>query len=243
VATAEANAVQVAEQAQSNISVTISQETEVFATETTQNASPQSNFTFGSLDNMFEEVTLEMMVDPTITVAEISVSIQSPVEQAAQEEQTVDFQMESSAPQMDTGFAEQQNQSFSTGQSITAVLNNVAPNFSQFDVAPPSAQEQQTTARAESQANNMSDEQLASNLDEFADELQDSGGFTDQSITIFLMGRVNGFDNYGGQLQDNPFYNDGGLPVSRVQNDRNIMMQLIGTDRKHEELISLQYGR
>jgi len=74
-----------------------------------------------------------------------------------------------------------------------------------------------------------------------SDGMQDSGGFTDQSLTIFLMGRVNGFDNYGGQLQDSAFYNDEGLPISRVQNDRNTMLQLIGTSGKHEEMISQQY--
>ena len=207
------------------------------------------NNSFTLSDSAFGDATTNMMVDPSITAVEISAisavqpAVQPVTEQATQEEQTVEFQMESSTAQTDGGFAQQQNQSFSTGQSITAVLNNVAPNFSRFDVTPPSQQEQQTTNRAESQANNMSDEQLADNLDEFSNEMKDSGGFSDQSMTIFLMGRVNGFDQYGGQLQDTSFYVDKGMPGSRVQNDRNSMLQLIGTDNKHEELVSLQYGR
>jgi len=197
------------------------------------------------MDNAFADATFEMMVDPTITISEIIVAVESPVEQATtqqEEEQTVEFQMEATTPQMDTGFAAQQDQSFSTGQSITAVLNNVQPNFSQFDVAPPSQTEQQTTAKAESQANNMSEEQLAANLDEFADDMKNSGGFGDQSLTVFLMGRNAAFAQYNNvNLQDNPFYDDKGLPISRVQNDRNTMLQLIGTSGKHEELISGQY--
>jgi len=188
--------------------------------------------TFEAETTFFEESTISLIVDPTVTVI---------VDQTEEESETVEVMNDNTVASSEQGFQEQQNQSFSTGQSITAVLNNVAPNFSQFDVAPPSAQEQQTTDRASSQANNMSEEQLASNLDEFADEMQDSGGFTDQSLTIFLMGRVNGFDNYGGQLQDTAFYNDRGLPVSSVQNDRNIMLQLIGTSGKHEQMIAEQY--
>jgi len=188
--------------------------------------------TFADETAFFEKSTISLIVDPTVTVI---------VEQTEEESETIEVMSDNTVASNDQGFQEQQNQSFSTGQSITAVLNNVAPNFSQFDVAPPSAQEQQTTDKASSQANNMSEEQLASNLDEFTDEMQDSGGFSDQSLTIFLMGRVNGFDNYGGQLQDTAFYNDRGLPISRVQNDRNTMLQLIGTSGKHEEMISQQY--
>jgi len=226
---------------ESVISVTEEQETAVNVTESTQNEMA----VFSSMDNAFADATFEMMVDPTITISEIIVAVESPVEQATtqqEEEQTVEFQMEATTPQMDTGFAAQQDQSFSTGQSITAVLNNVQPNFSQFDVAPPSQTEQQTTAKAESQANNMSEEQLAANLDEFANDMKDSGGFGDQSLTVFLMGRNAAFAQYNNvNLQDNPFYDDKGLPISRVQNDRNTMLQLIGTSGKHEELISGQY--
>jgi len=187
------------------------------------------DFTFGDVDAAFESATINMIVDPTVTVTEIS------------EEEVIEFQMEATTTQMDTGFAAQQDQSFSTGQSITAVLNNVQPNFSQFDVAPPSQTEQRQTARAEAAANNMSQEDIEASIERMSDGMQDSGGFTDQSLTIFLMGRVNGFDNYGGQLQDTAFYNDRGLPISRVQNDRNTMQQLIGTSGKHEEMISQQY--
>lgn len=198
---------------------------------------------FSEIDSAFADATFEMIVDPTITISEITVAVESPVEQAAQQEdeQTVDFQMESSTPQMDTGFAAQQDQSFSTGQSITAVLNNVAPNFSQFDVAPPSQTEQRQTAKAEAAANNMTQEQLAEKMESMSEDMQDSGGFGDQSLTIFLMGRVNGFDAYNTQLQDVAFYNDRGMPGGSVQNDRNIMLQLIGTSGKHEEMISQQY--
>jgi len=178
----------------------------------------------------FEKSTFNAVVDPTVTVF---------IEQTA--EQTTEFVSETSDAQNGSGFDGQQNESFSTGQSITAILNNVQPNYSQFDVAPPSASEVSQEQRAESQAQNMSEEQLASNLDEFTEEMQDSGGFNDQSLTIFLMGRVSGFENYGGSLQDNPFYSIKGMPINNVPNDRNIMLQLIGTSGKHEQMVAEQY--
>ena len=218
---------------QQEVIIIVEETDEIITTES------NSNISFGSIDNAFADATFDMIVDPTITLSKVAV-VESSTEQTTQEE-TTDFQMESSTPQMDTGFAAQQDQSFSTGQSITAVLNNVAPNFSQFDVEPPSQQEQQTTQKAETQANNMSEEQIANNLQDFTEEMQDSGGFTDQSLTMFLLGRVEGFENYGGRLQDVSFYTDRGLPSGRVQNDRNIMLQLIGTSGKHEEMIAEQY--
>lgn len=231
--------------AESNSVQTASVQSENSVSQSSQNANNvnymnQSETTFDSFDSAFGDATFEMMLDPTMTVASVT---QVDTQSNKQEEQTVDFQMESSTPQQGGGFAEQQNQSFSTGQSISAVLNNVQPNFSKFDVAPPSQQEQQTENKAEAQASNMSDDQLEENLEEFTDQLQDSGGFGDQSMTIFLMGRVNGFANYGGTLQDNPFYTDRGMAGGRVQNDRNAMLRMMGTDNKHEELTSLQYGR
>ena len=216
---------------QSNLSDALTQDNASLMTQSSDIASQQEQV-FASEDAFFESATIAVAIDPTITVI---------TEQSQQDEQTQDLQMESSTPQMDTGFSSQQDQSFSTGQSITAVLNNVAPNFSKFDVAPPSQQEQKQTAKAESAANNMSEEQLTESMENLTDEMQDSGGFSDQSLTMFLMGRVNGFDSYNTKLPDGEMYIDKGMPGGRVQNDRRNMMMLIGTSGKHEQMIAEQY--
>lgn len=143
---------------------------------------------------------------------------------------------------VDQNFDSQTDQAFSSGGSISDALTATAPpDFSRFNVAPPSQQEQQTTQKADAQASNMSEEQLEQNLDEFASNMQDSGGFTDQSLTVFLMGRNSGFSQYAGQLQDVSFYTDRGMPGGKMSNDRNSMLQLIGTNGKHEEMIAEQY--
>ena len=169
------------------------------------------------------------------------------IEATNQQSDTQDFTdtlSSSGVTTSDQNFGSQTNQAFSSGGSISDALTSTAPpDFSRFNVAPPSQEEQETTDKANAQAENMSDEQLEQNLDEFASNMQDSGGFTDQSLTVFLMGRNSAFSQYSGQLQDVSFYTDRGMPTSSVQNDRNSMLRMIGTDKKYKELISLQYGR
>ena len=195
--------------------------------------------TFSSGNTSFEsEATLDFTFgsSPEIFVATTIDSGQPEIQQ-----EFVDTSTQTTTT-ADQDFGNQTDQAFSTGASISAALTSTAPpDFSRFNVAPPTQQEQQTTQRADAQANNMSDEQLEQNLDEFSADMQDSGGFTDQSLTIFLMGRNSAFSQYNGQLQDVSFYTDRGMPGGRVQNDRNSMLRMMGTDNKHEELISLQY--
>ena len=195
--------------------------------------------TFSSGNTSFEsEATLDFTFgsSPEIFVATTIDSGQPEIQQ-----EFVDTSTQTTTT-ADQDFGNQTDQAFSTGASISTALTSTAPpDFSRFNVAPPTQQEQQTTQRADVQANNMSDEQLEQNLDEFSADMQDSGGFTDQSLTIFLMGRNSAFSQYDGQLQDVSFYTDRGMPGGRVQNDRNSMLRMMGTDNKHEELVSLQY--
>ena len=169
------------------------------------------------------------------------------IEATNQQSDTQDFTDTSSSSGVttsDQNFGSQTDQAFSSGGSISDALTTTAPpDFSRFNVAPPSQQEQQTTDKADAQATNMSEEQLEQNLDEFASNMQDSGGFTDQSLTVFLMGRNSNFSQYSGQMQDVSFYTDRGMPGGSIRSDRNSMLRMIGTDNKHEKLISSQYGR
>jgi len=181
------------------------------------------DFSFGGPSEVFTVTTVETTSQQTETQEVIDTS-------------------SSTTTTVDQNFDSQTDQAFSTGGSISDALTATAPpDFSRFNVAPPSQQEQQTTQRADSQASNMSEEQLAQNLDDFTNTMQESGGFTDQSLTVFLMGRNSNFSQYAGQLQDASFYTDRGMPGGRMQNDRNSMLRMIGTDNKHEQLIAEQY--
>jgi hypothetical protein len=181
------------------------------------------DFSFGGPSVVFTATTIESTTQQSDTQEVINTS-------------------SSSTTTVDQNFDSQTDQAFSSGGSISDALTATAPpDFSRFNVAPPSQQEQQTTQKADAQANNMSEEQLEQNLDEFASNMQDSGGFTDQSLTVFLMGRNSGFSQYAGQLQDVSFYTDRGMPGGAIQNDRNSMLRMMGTDNKHEEMIAEQY--
>ena len=181
------------------------------------------DFSFGGPSVVFTATTIESTTQQSDTQEAINTS-------------------SSSTTTVDQNFDSQTDQAFSTGGSISDALTATAPpDFSRFNVAPPSQQEQQTTDRADAQASNMSEEQLEQNLDEFASNMQDSGGFTDQSLTVFLMGRNSNFSQYAGQLQDVSFYTDRGMPGGSIQNDRNSMLRMMGTDNKHEQLIAEQY--
>jgi hypothetical protein len=181
------------------------------------------DFSFGGPSEVFTVTTVETTSQQTETQEVLDTS-------------------SSTTTTVDQNFDSQTDQAFSTGGSISDALTATAPpDFSRFNVAPPSQQEQQTTQRADSQASNMSEEQLAQNLDDFTNTMQESGGFTDQSLTVFLMGRNSNFSQYSGQLQDVSFYTDKGMPGGSIQSDRNSMLRMMGTDNKHEEMIAEQY--
>jgi hypothetical protein len=181
------------------------------------------DFSFGGPSEVFTVTTVESTIQQSDTQEVIDTS-------------------SSTTTTVDQNFDSQTDQAFSTGGSIRDALTATAPpDFSRFNVAPPSQQEQQTTDRADAQASNMSEEQLAQNLDDFTNTMQESGGFTDQSLTVFLMGRNSNFSQYAGQLQDVSFYTNRGMPGGSIQNDRNSMLRMMGTDNKHEQLIAEQY--
>jgi len=181
------------------------------------------DFSFGGPSEVFTVTTVESITQQSDTQEVIDTS-------------------SSTTTTVDQNFDSQTDQAFSTGGSIRDALTATAPpDFSRFNVAPPSQQEQQTTDRADAQASNMSEEQLAQNLDDFTNTMQESGGFTDQSLTVFLMGRNSNFSQYAGQLQDVSFYTNRGMPGGSIQNDRNSMLRMMGTDNKHEQLIAEQY--
>ena len=140
-------------------------------------------------------------------------------------------------------FGSQTDQALSTGGSITEAITAELPDFSRFDVSPLPEEEQDTVDRAERQMENMSDSAIENNLDTFVADMQTTGGFdSNQGLTLVLMNRVNGFNQYGSMLQDTNFYTTQSmLQGGNLQNDRNAMLQLIGTNGKHREMVEAQY--
>lgn len=140
-------------------------------------------------------------------------------------------------------FESQTDQALSAGGSITEAITAELPDFSRFDVSPLPEEEQETVDKAERQMETMSDSAIESNLDTFVADMQTTGGFdSNQGLTLVLMNRVNGFDQYGNILQDRNFYaTQSMLNGGNLQNDRNAMLQLIGTSGKHRQMVEEQY--
>ena len=144
---------------------------------------------------------------------------------------------------LDQNFGGQADQALSAGGSITEAITAELPDFSRFDVSPLPEEEQETVDKAERQMENMSDGAIESNLDTFVADMQNTGGFdSNQGLTLVLMNRVNGFNQYGNMLQDRNFYaTQSMLNGGNLQNDRNAMLQLIGTSGKHRQMVEEQY--
>ena len=114
----------------------------------------------------------------------------------------VEIMQELSTSVTEMKFEEDFNDAIATGQSIGQFLSNQLPDFGQFNVAPPSVDEERTVERAENALETMTEAEIEQSIESQLENVQDSGGFDDQTLTILLMSRVPGFDVYGVELQD-----------------------------------------
>jgi hypothetical protein len=94
-------------------------------------------------------------------------------------------------------FEDNFTEALSTGQSLGQFLSGVQPNYSNFNIAPPSVEEQTTVARAETAVASLSTSSLQQNLENQEEMLEEGGGFTgDQRVTLVLMSYVQGYKLY-----------------------------------------------
>jgi len=94
-------------------------------------------------------------------------------------------------------FEDNFTEALSTGQSLGQFLSGVQPDYSNFNIAPPSVEEQTTVARAETAVASLSTSSLQQNLENQEEMLEEGGGFTgDQRVTLVLMSYVQGYKLY-----------------------------------------------
>jgi len=151
-----------------------------------------------------------------------------------------------SSSSMEMEFEQNFNDAIATGQNIGEFLSGTQPNFQAFDVKPPSSEEQETMAKAESVLSEISQQDLEDALQSFAEEIEESGGFEgDQRITLLLMSYVKGFDMYTeAQLRDQLNW----YRVKKIYEGKNIrdsrsrsLRLMYGGQKLHEDLVNLQY--
>ena len=148
----------------------------------------------------------------------------------------------------DMDFSNRFDDALSTGQSIGQFLSNEAPNFSKFDVAPPSVQESRTTKAVESLADRLGNEAAQEQLQAQFEANQESGGFEDQTIAVAVIGYNPDIQQYLGkdQLQDQQnWYQVKALYTNAKIDDNkfNFYMMAGKTEKVLKEMIDSQYNR
>ena len=128
------------------------------------------------------------------------------------------------------------NDALGVGQSIGQFLSNEAPNFTRFNVEPPTIEQSNTIAAVESLADRVGTEQAQANLEAQFESMEETGGFGDQTVAVAFIGYAPGFSAYTNQAQlaDRAgWYRDTGLPSPDVvDNNFSFYMMAGNADRK-----------
>ena len=127
------------------------------------------------------------------------------------------------------------------GGNITQILNTAVPDFSRYEVKPPSQDEQVQTAKVENTLETMSAEDIESQAEIRIGSMDPES----QAIALQLIGYKPGFDQYGGTLVDQSnWYLDRGMYTNNRVPAASSSNLLFGVqDQRHQELMSLQYRR
>jgi hypothetical protein len=127
------------------------------------------------------------------------------------------------------------------GGTITQILNTPVPDFSRFEIKPPTQEEQTQTAKVENTLESMSAEEIESQAELRIGSMDPAA----QAIAVQLIGHRSGFDQYGGVLTDQSnWYLDRSVYTNnRVPTASSSNLIFGAQDQRHQELMSLQYRR
>lgn len=126
------------------------------------------------------------------------------------------------------------------GGTITEILNTPVPDFSRFEIKPPTQDEEVQTARVENTLESMSAEDIESQAELRIGSMDPES----QAIALQLIGYKPGFDQYGGMLVDQSnWYLDREVYTNNRVPSSNTNLIFGSQDQRHQELMSLQYGR
>ena len=178
------------------------------------------------------------------TVAGMQQQITQTVTNQADQQEANGLTQEDLSPPSQMQFENDFNDAIATGQSIGQFLSAQLPDFSRFDVAPPSQQEQRTVQRAEAQIQTMSQQDIEQSLENELEDLGDTGGFTDQSLAVFLISNNPAFSQYQNvNITDREFYESTQMyPNNAPTVDPRGLLRITGTDG-YNDLVELQWQR
>lgn len=167
------------------------------------------------------------------------------IAQQAQQQQSNAMTSVDLAPPSQAQFEDDFNDALATGQSVGQFLSAQPPDFSRFDVKPPSQQEQRTTQRASQAITTMTQTQVQQSTSNQLEQMQDSGGFTDQSLTVVLMGQVTGFTAYDATaLNDkSDFYQSKVIYRGNRPADNSLFFLTGAGTQKYQSMVDEQWQR
>jgi len=99
-------------------------------------------------------------------------------------------------PPSQAQFEDDFNDALATGQSVGQFLSAQPPDLSRFEIDEPTIQEQRMVQRATVAIKTMSQAQVEQSIDNQLDTLSETGGFTDQSVAVFLISNNSDFNQY-----------------------------------------------
>ena len=204
-------------------------------------------------DSTVQQQTLELtgtvQVDVEVSVVDSGPSVSAfEVAEEQQETQQQEFTFESGDSFGSSGaeFADRFDEAFSSGQSLGQFLSNEAPDFSSFDVAPPTVSEKRATKAVENLAERVGEEAAQEQLAAQFEANQESGGFDDQTVAVAVIGYKAGFSAYTGMEQINDqqnWYQVKALYTNaKIDDAKGSFYRMAGsTEQKLKTMIKSQY--
>ena len=125
-----------------------------------------------------------------------AIEIAQALAQQTQQQQSNTITSAQLAPPSQAQFEADFNDAIATGQSVRQFLSAQPPDFSRFEIDEPTIPEQVMVQKATVAIKTMSEVEIDRSMDEQLEKLTDSGGFTDQSVTVFLISSNPAFDQY-----------------------------------------------
>jgi len=189
----------------------------------------QPTYRSNSASSQRSQVTFQEQQEfsPNTDVYDVQVQTTQAVSQQAQQQETNTITTSDAlAPASQMQFESDFNDAIATGQSVGQFLSAQLPDFSRFDVEPPSQDEQRTIQRADTQIQRMSQQAVQQNTEAQLEEVQDAGGFVDQSLTVLLISNNPEFNQYSqAQLADKQFYQNKVIYAGNRTIDRPLILR------------------
>lgn len=147
----------------------------------------------------------------------------------------------------DITFEQKLTESIATGASIGSFLSGSAPDFTKFDIKPPSMEQKVDTVKVESLAEKMTEESVQENAQKMAEQMQESGGFVDQTTAVVLININPMFGQYyDTTAQQQPSWYQSKTIYGNdktIDNSMSLYMMAGKSDQRHREMVLQQYGR